>query len=51
MTMHKVLHLNNDRDRLYVGKKKGGREFANIDDYVTASIWDFNDYIKNAKKD
>ena len=49
MTMHKVLHLRNDVDRLYVLKKKGGRKgLAKIEDSVDASIRGLEDYIKRS---
>ena len=38
MTMHKALHPRDDRDRLYVSRKEGGRGLASIEDSVDASI-------------
>ena len=49
MTMHKVLHLRHDIDRLYVKKKEGERGLANIEHSVDALIQGLDDYIK--KKD
>ena len=38
MTMHNVLHLRNDIDRLYVKRKEGGTGFAHIKDCKDVSI-------------
>ena len=46
MTMHKVLHLRDDVDRLYVSRKEGGRGLASIEDSVDASIQRLEDYIE-----
>ena len=45
MTMHKLLHLRDDVDRLYVSRKEGGRGLASIEDTVDASIQRLEDYI------
>ena len=38
MTMHKALHPRDDVDRLYVSRKEGRRELADIEDSVDALI-------------
>ena len=38
MMMHKALHPRDDKDRLYVSRKEGGRDLANIEDCVEATI-------------
>ena len=38
MTMYKALHPRDDVDRLYVSRKKGGRELDSIEDSVDASM-------------
>ena len=45
MTMPKALHPKDDKDRQYVTRKEGGREFANIHDSVDVSIQRLEDYI------
>ena len=44
--MHNALHPRDDVDRLYVSKKKGGREIASIQDSVDTSIQRLKDYFK-----
>ena len=39
MTMYKALHPRDDIDRLYVSRKKGGRELASIEDSVDTTTW------------
>ena len=46
MTMHKVLHLRDDVDILYVSRKEGRRGLANIEDSVSTSIQKLIDFIK-----
>ena len=46
MTMHKVLHLRDNVDRLYVSRKEGGRGLVSIEDSVDASIQRSEDYIQ-----
>ena len=51
MTMHMTLHPRDDRDRLYISRKEGGRELVSIEDSFDVSIGRLEDYIKRAKKD
>ena len=44
MTMHKALPPRDDRDRLYVSRKEGGRGLANIEDCVETQ-----DYTRKSK--
>ena len=46
MTMHKVLHLWDDIDRLYVSRKDGGIELASTEDSVDESIQRLEDYLE-----
>ena len=46
MTMHKVLHLQDNIDRLYLLRKEGGRGLASIEDSIDASIQQVEDYIE-----
>ena len=50
MTIHKVLHLRDDIDRLYGSRKKGGRELTSIKDSIDASIQGLKEYIKKSKE-
>ena len=50
MTMHKVLHLRDDADRLYVTRKEGGRGLTSIEDSVDTSILRLRDYIQKSKE-
>ena len=50
MTMNQVLHLRDDIDRLYVSRKGGGRELANLEGSVEASIQGLEDNIKKSKE-
>ena len=45
MTMHEILHLRNNIDRLYVSRKEG-RGLANIEDGVDVTIQGFEEYEK-----
>ena len=45
-TMHKILQLRQDVDRLYVSRKEGGRGLASIEDNVDASIQRLEGYIQ-----
>ena len=45
MTMHKALHLRDDIESM-CQEKGGGRELANIEDYVNATIQGFEEYTK-----
>ena len=47
MTMHKGWYPRDEVDRLYVSRKEGGREIANIEDIVDASMQRLEDYIEN----
>ena len=38
MTMHKDLHPREDIERLYVPRKKGGRDLARIEDCIDNSL-------------
>ena len=49
MTMHKALHPRDDKDRLYVSRKEGGRGLANIEDCVETTIQQLEDYTKKSK--
>ena len=46
MSMHKVLHLRDDIDRLHVSRKEGRKGFASIEDSIDASIQRLEDYIE-----
>ena len=46
MTRHKILHLRDDDDRLYVSRRDGGRGFASIEDSVLSSIQRLEDYME-----
>ena len=46
MTMHKVLHLRDDIDKLCVSRTEGGRGLASIEDSFGASIQRLEDYIE-----
>ena len=46
MTMHEVLHLRDDVDRLYVPRKEGGKEHASIGDSVNATMQRLEDNIE-----
>ena len=48
--MHKAVHLNNVKDRLYVSRKEGVRGLANIQDIMNASIRELKDEIKKSKE-
>ena len=48
--MHKVLHLSDDVDRLYVSRKEGGGGIASIEDSVDASIQQHENYIEKQKR-
>ena len=48
--MHKILHLRNDIERLYVSRKEGGRGLVIIEDCVNASIQRLEDYIKKSQE-
>ena len=50
MTMHKALHPRDDRDRLYVSRKEGGRGFASIEDSVDTLIQRLEDYIEKHER-
>ena len=50
MTMHKALHPRDDRDRLYVSRKEGGRSLANIEDCVEATIQQLEEYTKKEQR-
>ena len=47
--MHKALHPRDDKDRLYVSRKEGGRGFANIEDCVETTIQQLEDYTRKSK--
>ena len=47
--IHKVSHLKDGIDRLYVSRK-GERVLANIEDSDYASIWGLEDCIKKSKE-
>ena len=46
MMMHEALHLRDNKDLLYVSRKKGGRVLVSIHDSVDASIQRLKDYIQ-----
>ena len=46
MTVHKALHPRGDVDRLYVSRRKGGRELVSIENSVDTSIQQLEDYIE-----
>ena len=48
--MHKILHPRDDRDRLYVSRKEGGRAIANIEDCAEATIQQLEEYTKKSKE-
>ena len=47
--MHKALHPRDDKNRLYVSRKEGGRCLANIEDCVEATIQGLEEYTKKSK--
>ena len=51
MTMHKALHLRDDKDGLYVPRKERGRGLTSIEDSVNTSIRQLEDYIKKNSKE
>ena len=50
MTIHKALHLRDEIDRLYDSKNEGERRDGCIKNYVEASIWAFEKYIKKSQE-
>ena len=50
LTMHGVFHPRSDTDRLYVSRKRGGRELIGCEDCVRAEENNVTWYIKNAAK-
>ena len=46
ITMHKALHPRDDKDRLCVSRKEGGRGLANIEDCVETTIQQLEEYTK-----
>ena len=46
MKMYKPLHPRNDREKLYVSRKEGGRGLASIQDSLDASIQRLENFIK-----
>ena len=36
MTMDKIFHPTDDKERLYVSREEGGREFSSIEYYIDA---------------
>ena len=50
MTIQKVLHPRDDINRLYMFRKGGGRELANIEDSVGTSIRRLKDYLERNKE-
>ena len=50
MTMHKVLHLHDDTDRLYIPRKERRRGLASIEDSVETSIQRLEDSIEKHKR-
>ena len=50
MSMYKFLHPIDDIDRLYLSRKEGGSELANIEDCVDAKIQELKEYTKNKQK-
>ena len=50
MMMHKALYSKDDRDRIYVSRKEGGRGLTNNEDNVDTSIRHLEDYIKKYKE-
>ena len=50
MTIHKALYPRDDRDRLYVSRKEGGRGLPNIEDCVEATIQGVEEYTKKSKE-
>ena len=46
MKIHKTLHSRDDVDRMYVGRKGGGRGLTSIQDSIDAVIQQQNDYLK-----
>ena len=49
--MHKALHSRDDRDRLYVSRKEGGRGLASIEDSVDAPIQRLEDYTEKHERE
>ena len=50
MSMYKTLHPTNDIDRLYVSRKEVRRAFASIEESVSESIREAEDYKKKNKR-
>ena len=50
MTMHKVLHPSDYRDKLYVSWKEGGRGLISVDDCIGAKIEELVEYTKKTKE-
>ena len=50
MSMHKVLHLRDDIDRLYESRKEGGRGLTSSEDFIDPSIQRLEDHIKKSKE-
>ena len=46
VTVHKVLHFRDNKDRLCLSRKEGGRELTSIENYADASIKRLEGYIK-----
>ena len=47
--MHKALHPRDDKDRLYVSRKEGGRGLADIEYCVETTIQQLEDYTGKSK--
>ena len=48
--MNKALHSRDDKDKLYVSRKEGGRGLANIENCVEATIQGLEEYTKKSEE-
>ena len=48
LTMHKALHPKDDIDRLYVGRKDGGRGYISIEECVENSVLGLREYVESS---
>ena len=50
LTMHKTFHPKDDVDRLYVGRKDGGRGLISIKECVENSVLGLREYVENSSE-
>ena len=50
LTMHKAFYLRDDVDRLYVGRKDGGRGLISIEECVENAVLGVRGYVEKSKE-